>query len=111
MKLTVLKSDRFKRARGGASRLLEISCVACGAKVCHYQKDGPGILKRMYVDRMVGVDGAKGAKEAKGTKGLDCPECGASLGVRMIYKIEDRPAFRLFVGAVTKKVVKAQDFI
>lgn len=104
MKPTVLKSDRFKKARGGYSRLLEISCEKCAARICHYQKDGPGILKRMYVDRMMGVT------KPPGTKGLDCPECGASLGVRMIYKKEDRPAHRLFVGAVTKKVVKSGGF-
>ncbi len=105
MKPTVLKSDRFKKARGGASRLLEISCTACGAKVCHYQKDGPGILKRMYVDRIMN------AMKPLGAKGLDCPACKASLGVRMIYKKEDRPAYRLFVGAVTKKSVKSGDLL
>lgn len=101
MKPTPFKSDRFKKARGGYSRMLEIACEKCAAVVCRYQKDGPGILKRMYVDRMIG------AKEAKGAKGLDCPDCKANLGVRMIYKKEDRPAYRLFVGAVTKKVVKS----
>lgn len=104
MKPTVLKSDRFRKARGGASRLLEISCTACGAKVCYYQKDGPGILKRMYVDRMMD------ATKPSVAKGLDCPACGASLGVWMIYKKEDRPAYRLFVGAVAKKIVKSGDF-
>lgn len=103
MKPTVLKSDRFKKARGGYSRLLEISCAACGARICHYQKDGPGILKRMYVDRIVNPSKPPGAK------GLDCPGCKAGLGVRMIYKKEDRPAYRLFVGAVAKKTVKAGD--
>lgn len=98
MKPAALKSDRFKKARGGASRLLEISCTACGAKVCHYQKDGPGSLKRMYADRIVSPT------KPVGGKGLDCPGCKASLGVSMIYKKEDRPAYRLFVGAVAKKI-------
>jgi len=101
MRPTVLKSDKFKKARGGASRLLEISCAACGARVCLYQKDGPGILKRMYVDRIMNPTKPPGAK------GLDCPECKASLGVRMVYKKENRPAYRLFVGAVAKKIVNA----
>ncbi len=81
--------------------MLEIACAACGARVCRYQKDGPGILKRMYADRIIEPS------KPLGLKGLDCPGCGASLGVRMIYKKEDRPAFRLFVGAVTKKVANA----
>ncbi|MEI6510910.1 MAG: hypothetical protein WCO25_02590 [Candidatus Uhrbacteria bacterium] len=102
MKPAVLKSDKFKKARGGASRLLEIACTACGARICHYQKDGPGILKRMYVDRIMN------ATKPIGAKGLDCPECKVSLGVRMIYKKEDRPAYRLFVGAVAKKAIKSE---
>ena len=52
MKNRVLKSDKFKKARGGPSMLLEIFCSACKAKVCLYQKDGPGLLKRMYLDRI-----------------------------------------------------------
>ncbi len=39
-------------------------------------------------------------------KELRCPECKELLGVHMIYKKEDRPAYRLFVGAVGKKIVK-----
>lgn len=41
-------------------------------------------------------------------KELRCPDCKELLGVHMIYKKEDRPAYRLFVGAVEKKIMKAQ---
>ncbi len=98
----MIKSDRFKKARGGSSRLLEISCAVCGARVCSYQKDGPGSLKRMYVDRIANPTKPPGAK------GLDCPGCKASLGVRMVYKKEDRPAYHLIVGAVAKKMVNSR---
>lgn len=96
MKNRLLKSDKYKKARGGCSRLLEISCEKCSAKLCLYQKDGPGILKRMYLDRMIDPTVAINAKE------LLCPECHRLLGTLMIYKKEDRPAYRLFVGAVKK---------
>ena len=52
MKTTVFKNDKFKRARGGYSRMLQISCEKCNAKICKYQKDGPGNLRRMYIDRI-----------------------------------------------------------
>ena len=63
-----------------------------------YQKDGTGILKRLYLDRMIDYS-------TTSTK-LVCPKCKQVLGVRIIYKKEDRLAYRLFVGAVSKKIVK-----
>jgi hypothetical protein len=65
--------------------------------ICQYQKDGIGMLKRMYLDRMVDCAGSTQ------TKLLTCPACKAPIGAAMIYKKEDRPAFRLFPGAVIKK--------
>jgi hypothetical protein len=79
--------------------MLEISCEKCGQLVCCYQKDGPGPLKRMYLDRMENFS-------AFG-ESLSCPNCSELLGLRIIYKKEDRPAFRLFVGSVTKRIVRA----
>lgn len=103
MKKTIFKSDGFKKARGGYSRLLQIACEKCEAKVCHYQKDGPGILKRMYIDRMIQP------QVSLTTKQLNCPSCKEHLGVQIIYKKEDRLAFRLFVGSVTKKIVSSHE--
>lgn len=54
----------------------------------------------MYIDRMQGIDIADDT--------LVCPQCQETLGAKMIYKKEDRPAYRLFVGSVTKKIVKTQ---
>ncbi len=97
----ILKSDKYKKRRGGPSRPLEIFCSACGAPVCLYQKDGPGHLLRMYADRImdpvVPVSG----------KNLNCP-VGHLLGIAMVYEKENRPAFRLVPGAVAKKIVKAR---
>lgn len=96
----ILKSDKFKKARGGPSRLLRICCAKCGADVCMYQKDGIGLLKRMYLDRIMDSSSAINGKT------LVCAKCGAHLGNAMIYEKENRPAYRLELGAVAKKAVK-----
>jgi hypothetical protein len=46
------KNDKFKKNRGGHSRWLLLSCEKCKNGIAIYQKDGPGILKRLYIDRM-----------------------------------------------------------
>jgi ribosomal protein L17 len=92
-----LKSDKYKKARGGYSRLLNISCAKCGQHLCFYQKDGPGILKRMYTDRIFDP-----------TFTTTCQKCKQLLGVNYIYEKENRPAFRLFIDAVSKKIVKSK---
>ncbi len=95
------KKDTYRRARGGYSRLLQLSCEHCKSVICLYQKDGPGILKRLYLDRMV-------PKATHTKQQLICGHCKRILGVSVIYKKEDRPAYRLFVGVVAKKIVKSQ---
>ena len=92
-------NDKYKKARGGYSRMLELSCASCGATVTNYQKDGPGMLKRLYLDRMNSVN--------TDSKFLVCPNCHKELGLYIIYEKENRPAYRLFAGAITKKIVKA----
>ena len=99
MKPVSLKNDQYRKARGGHSRLLLVSCQKCGSTVCRYQKDGPGILKRMYVDRISDADVSLVSKE------LRCLG-GHILGVATIYEKEDRPAFRMLVNSVVKKIVK-----
>ena len=102
MKKTLFKSDKYKKARGGYSRLLQISCEKCNEVICMYQKDGPGILKRIYIDRIIDP------KISLTNKSLDCPACNEVLGVRMIYKKEQRQAYRLFAGSIAKKIVNSQ---
>lgn len=95
-----LTNDTYRKARGGYSRLLKISCEKCGAEVCHYQKDGLGNIRRMYIDRISKANVSLAAKH------IFCPNRHL-LGVKMMYEKEKRPAFRMFVDAVTKKIVKA----
>lgn len=94
-----LKNDKYKKVRGGYSRLLQISCQKCGSLICLYQKDGAGNLRRMYIDRI------DEASVTLNRKDLSCSK-GHLLGVKIIYEKENRPAFRLFVDAVTKKIIK-----
>jgi len=103
-----LKKDKYKKARGGYSRLLEIKCEKCGNPVALYQKDGPGALKRMYVDRIFSPEKLANLQNVaiKKISNLICSKCKQIIGIPYIYQKEKRPAFRLFEGSVTKKVGK-----
>lgn len=92
-----MKNDKYSQARGGWSRILDITCEKCSNHICYYQKDGPGPLKRLYVDRMIdsNLDVLK----------LKCVNCGYELGLKIIYAKENRPAYRLFQSSVNKKIV------
>lgn len=104
-----LKNDKYKKSRGGYSRLLDISCSLCGNHICYYQKDGPGILKRMYLDRITGIEIPDyQLKETKKVPQLICTKCHQHLGIPTIYDPEKRAAYRLFVGSISKRVVKTK---
>lgn len=94
-----LKNDKFRHTRGGKSRLLSLACSQCQTNFCNYQKDGPGDLKRLYLDRMLPM-----GKIA--TKEIKCTGCEKLIGVQMIYEKENRPAIRLIPGALAKKIAK-----
>ncbi|MFA6301087.1 MAG: hypothetical protein WC609_01915 [Candidatus Paceibacterota bacterium] len=95
----IFKNDKYKKAREGYSRMLDISCEKCGKHICFYQKDGPGNLRRMYIDRIIKP------KVSLQKNNLSCSNKHI-LGIKIIYKKEQRPAFRLFVDAIKKKIVK-----
>ena len=94
-----LQNDKYRKSRGGYSRLLSISCLICGKQICFYQKDGPGNLRRMYIDRILNN------KVPITGKNFKCP-LRHLLGVKVIYEKENRPAFRLFVDSVEKKITR-----
>ena len=83
MENSLLKFDRFRKNRGGYSRLLRLTCEKCANQITLYQKDGPGPLKRLYVDRIV-----KSSVKIDG-KFLNCDSCKEVLGVKIIYKKEN----------------------
>ena len=79
--------------------MLLIKCESCGALVCKYQKDGPGPLLRMYVDRIFD------SESAISNGSLNCKKCKMLLGTKITYKKENRPAYRLYAGAIIKEII------
>jgi len=106
--ITKLKSDKYRKARGGHSRFLNVLCEHCGAKILVYQKDGPGPLKRLYLDRIFAPENLANFQKLPISKipNLTCSKCKSVLAIPYIYPKEQRKAFRLFVGAITKKITK-----
>ena len=94
-----LKNDKYRKNRGGYARFLNIFCDRCGAHLALYQKDGPGELKRMYIDRIL-------APKISPDKRSDfiCQSCRKIIGTFYTYKKEKRPAIRLYQGSVVKKI-------
>jgi hypothetical protein len=109
MKKNKFKYDKYRKARGGYSRFLEVHCEHCNHVIALYQKDGPGPLKRMYIDRIVSPEHFSELQHLpiKQVPNLICPHCKRLIGIPYIYEKEHRPAFRLFEGSVTKKIAKA----
>jgi len=104
-----LKRDKYRKNRGGNSKFLDIFCESCGTHLFYYQKDGLGILKRLYLDRIIGSKEYSNLEHMalKDIPNLACLSCKDILGVPYIYPKEKRLAFRLFAGEVSKKIVKS----
>lgn len=103
-----LKRDKYRNARGGYSRFIEVTCSKCGNSVALYQKDGPGILKRMYIDRIfLPEKWQKYQKsEIKSIPKLKCSNCGQLIGNPYIYEKEKRNALLMVQGNFVKKITK-----
>ncbi len=103
-----IKRDKYKSSRGGYSRLLDISCQKCNNTVLVYQKDGPGNLRRLYMDRIMSPEKLTYLQKQniKNIAPLKCTKCGFVMGIPYIYEKEKRKAYRIFQDAVTKKIRK-----
>lgn len=98
------KKDRFSRSRG-ASQFLNLFCAKDGAHLVLYQKDGPGALKRLYLDRIFAPSPQSGWQNLGSiteVPNLTCPKCGTLIGSPMIYRSENRLAIRLNAGTFSK---------
>ena len=85
--------------------MLKISCKTCGKFLFHYQKDGPGPLKRSYLDRIIGKNSLVTQKDW-----VYCPHCKVCLGFNEPYAKEDnRPAIRWAVEALAYEIVPTSD--
>lgn len=102
-----MKKDKYLRERGGAAHMINVFCANCGKKILYYQKDGPGWLKRCYLNRIFApekwekLQHDKKITEPKNMPNLVC-ECGKLIGVPMLHK-DDRLAFRLERGSFKRK--------
>ena len=98
-KKVVLKHDKYRSKRGGYSRLLALYCRSCNAPLMKYQKDGPGNLRRLYIDRIIEP------RQKVTTSKLTCQKCKEVLGTPYMYKKEKRKSIRLYQDAVVKKMI------
>jgi len=99
------KKDIYKNSRGKWSRILDIACHFCKNHICFYQKDGPGPLKRSYVDRFIDI-------KPKKSNVFKCNSCGETLGIYQPYKKENnRPAYSWLVGALEYDIVPISKLI
>jgi len=48
-----IKKDKYFQERGGTAKIINVKCANCGSLLFTYQKDGPGWLKRCYLNRII----------------------------------------------------------
>lgn len=103
-----LKRDKYKSSRGGYSRLLNLHCRKCNSLVAVYQKDGPGNLRRLYLDRIISPEKLVGLQKdnIKTVLPLKCCKCDSILGMPYVYGKEKRNAFRIIQDAIVKTIKK-----
>lgn len=101
------KKDRYAKSRGGSSRFLNIVCSACNTHIALYQKDGPGALLRMYIDRIFAPPALAALQDQVSDKNdlpnLRCSKCDALIATPMVYELEHRLALRMTHGSFSKK--------
>lgn len=106
----VFKRDEQRNVRGGYSRFANIYCQKCRTHLCLYQKDGPGPLKRIYLDRIFAPEKLTGLEEkaVKAISDLICAGCERVIAIPGIYKEENRKAYMLFSYSFIKKISKGE---
>ena len=102
------KKDGYSKARGSYSRMINVYCRKCNCLIATYQKDGPGNLRRMYLDRIYSPKELVNLQEKtiNSISLLKCKKCGEILGTPYLYEKENRKAFKLYQDAVIKKVTR-----
>lgn len=97
------KTDKYRNSRGGSSKFLNIYCEHCGTHILLYQKDGPGPLKRMYLDRIVAPQRLTDLQSANIVPNLLCRGCKRLIAIPSIYEKEKRRAYALLAYTIIKK--------
>jgi len=103
-----IKRDKYKSRRGGNSKILNIHCRNCDHIVITYQKDGPGNLRRLYLDRIISPDSFTDLQHTHidNIPPLRCQNCDELIGSPYIYEKEQRPAYRVYAQKFLKRVQK-----
>lgn len=110
-----MKRDKYLRERGGTAKIIKVNCMKCGNLVFIYQKDGPGWLKRCYLNRILSpekysiLQKDKSITEPKDLKNLSCASCGEVLGSPMKHK-DGRLAFHLIRGKFKRSLEKSGEW-
>lgn len=103
------KKDQYRNSRGGYSKFINLYCDHCGEHILLYQKDGPGPLKRMYLDRIFApkqLADWQNTKNVKDVPQLTCDRCHRLIAIPAIYEKEDRSALLLLSCSFIKKITK-----
>jgi len=104
-----IKKDKYLRERGGNAKFIEVLCASCGKLILVYQKDGPGWLKRCYLNRIIepaqyDLKSKDPTINEKNLGNLTC-SCGKIIGSPMRHK-DNRLAFHLIRGNFIRKIHK-----
>ena len=106
--MRAVKKDKYLRDRGNVFKILQMSCAKCGKEILLYQKDGRGILHRLYLNRILAPESLAclqdSVESASELERLIC-ECGNIIGIPMQHW-EGRVAFRLISGTFKKQQYK-----
>lgn len=110
-----MKNDKYRQARGGTAVMLDVFCAKCNTPVIYYQKDGPGVLKRCYLNRIFAPADLERLQkdpritEPKDMPNLECSSCHSVIGTPMRHD-DGRLAFRLRLGYSYKKRSKNKGY-
>lgn len=113
MKTPSPKNDKFRKNRQGYTRVFNLACTTCGTHCLTYQKDGPGTLKRLYLDRIIAPEKLSALQKLRSVKSvppLVCVHCKALLGTPIVYNKETRIAYLLQHGKVKKTGIVRDNF-
>jgi hypothetical protein len=97
-----MKKDKYLRARGGSAKIINVKCSKCGRLLFIYQKDGPGWLKRCYLNRIITPEKYSKLQKDKNISKPDdlniliC-DCSEVIGTPILYK-DGRLAYHLIRG-------------
>lgn len=105
-----IKKDKYLRKRGGTAKIITVACIKCKSILLTYQKDGPGWLKRCYLNRIIIPETYR---KLLSKKKIDIEEklgnlmckCGNIIGSPIKYK-DSRLAFHLRRGSFKRATYK-----